>query len=148
MFLKNNSDFKCGLRTKKEILTLAPNDIVFVLESDIISINSKLIKVTEKDYQEFLSAKDEVVVNNEPQPVVQKEENKPEDQNNGEVVENQSQEEKSEEDKEPVKEESLDSLEALLDDLKKQWEAASRPKRKEAIQKEIKEVQEKINKLK
>ena len=176
MFLKNDSNFQCGLRTKKEVLTIRPQEVVHVLDADIININSKLVKVTERDYEEFIKAnkteqvsevsKTEEQANN---PVPDKCANCYEDGKNpdqekcercndpedikkdeqdieAEMTEGQTEDQAVVEGQENI--ETLESLEAKLEALKTKWQEATRPNRKEAIQKQIKEVQEKINKLK
>ena len=152
MFLKNDSNFQCGLRTKKEVLTIRPQEVVHVLDADIININSKLVKVTEAEYEAFLS-KDS---NNEPQDTQKSQapsdgEQSVKEEEQGEVEQKEEGQEESEEQKQEeqnqVDPESLESLEAKLEALKIKWQEASRPNRKEAIHKQIKEVQEKINKL-
>lgn len=180
MFLKNDSNFQCGLRTKKEVLTIRPQEVVHVLDADIININSKLVKVSERDYEEFIKAnkteqvalnlnevsKNEEQVNN---PVPDKcgncyadgknpdqekcercndpEATKKDEQNTeAEMTEDQTEDQAVVEGQENI--ETLESLEAKLEALKTKWQETTRPNRKEAIQKQIKEVQEKINKLK
>ena len=61
MFLKNSSSFQVGLRTKKEIITLKPGDVCQVMDKDIISINSKLEKVSEEEFNKFIKATNKVV---------------------------------------------------------------------------------------
>jgi hypothetical protein len=169
MFLKNDSNFQCGLRTKKEVLTIMPGQIVHVLDADIISLNSKLVKVTEEEYNN--SIKQEQVKHDEPiqvqvelqqnnqqvdeqkEQVEQQVEEQKQDEEQKEQVEEQAEEqvEEQKEDEEQTESQpeqlSVESLEAKLEDLKIQWQQTSRPRRKEAIQKEIKRVQEKLNKL-
>ena len=167
MFLKNDSNFQCGLRTKKEVLTIMPGQIVHVLDADIIALNSKLVKVTEQEYN--TSIKQEQVKHDEPiqvqvelqqnnqQVYEQKEEveeqveEQKQDEEQKEEVEEQKEDEQQKEDEEQTELQpeqlSVEALEAKLEDLKVQWQQTSRPRRKEAIQKEIKQVQEKLNKL-
>lgn len=156
MFLKNDSNFQCGLRTKKEVLTIRPQEVVHVLDADIININSKLVKVSEAEYEAFLS-KDS---NNEPQdtqksqapsdagqPVKEEQQGEVEQKEEGQEEGQEESEEQKQEEQNQVDPESLESLQAKLEALKIKWQEASRPNRKEAIHKQIKEVQEKINKL-
>ena len=167
MFLKNDSNFQCGLRTKKEVLTIAPGEIVPVLDADVITINSKLVRVSEEEYNEFVRNKNNKQVTPPQQQVQQQEQPQQQEQ----VQEQEQQEQVQEDQQEQVQEEkqqeeqneqvvennneseteqqvdTIESLEGKLEDLKTQWQQASRPRRKEAIQKEIKEIQDRLNKL-
>ena len=157
MFLKNDSNFQCGLRTKKEVLTIKPKEVVHVLDVDILTINSKLVKVSEKEYDEYLkSLKTEQIVT---QPIKEdsKESVKEEDQAQVNEIKADSETNKKDEQEEnkeageqqedQTQAETLEALEAKLEELKNKWQQTTRPNKKEAIHKEIKEVQDKINKL-
>lgn len=140
MFLKNDSNFQCGLRTKKEVLTIKPGEVVHVFDADIISLNSKLVQVTEEEAEAIIKPTSNQTPN---KPVVKKQDSEEGEQaKEGEGQDNGQGENKKDEP------ETLESLENKLEELKTKWEQTSRPNKKEAIQKQIKEVQEKIDKLK
>lgn len=160
MFLKNESNFQCGLRTKKEVFTIYPGKAIHVLDADIISINSKLKKITEEEYEAILGNKVKKETS-EQKPEEPKKDNEPvsdnlnennqslNDENDNESSKNNEEENVPQEEvKNETTIEELPNLESRLEMLKKQWEQASRPKRKEILQKQIKEIQEKIAKLK
>ena len=197
MFLKNTSEFQCGLRTKRETLTIYPGKAVHVLDVDVITINSKLVKITEEEYNELMSNKGKCSqeqqsdtantadLNNSNDSVEQQEDSlqtntdeacaaeqtqqtEQEQQGEQEQQDDNSQEQTSDE-QEAAQQEAfeqeqqddtnvssqniqtvneLPQLEAEVERLKKLWEQANRPKRKETLQKQIKAIQEKINKLK
>lgn len=166
MYLKNDSSFQCGLRTKKEVLTLNPGDAIFVLDSELLTINSCLTRITEEEYFNIKRATkkqiNEVVkqevkpteVSPVPtQPDTQVKETELQPKQPEEVVVKQVTEVKpattpvvdgSKEDKT----DSLTELETKLEELKQQWQTAKRASKKASIQKQIKDVQDKIAKLK
>ena len=53
MYLKNDSEFKVIFRTKADILSIRPGDVVHVFDSDILYMNKFLVKITEKEYEEL-----------------------------------------------------------------------------------------------
>ena len=159
MFLKNDSNFKCGLRTKKEVLTLNPGDVVFVLDSDIISINSKLSIVTEQEFNKLAKSTtseelpdsvlnekidvNEPLVNPEPEQITIVNPEPEQINQNSELVENS----KVKIENVNVPKSELEQLEETLESLKQKWEQAEKPGKKAQIQKKIKAVQEEIAKL-
>ena len=171
MYLKNNSEkFQCGLKTKKEVLTINPGEAVHVFDSDIIFVNSVLVQITEAEYNELQNKnnnkKDKVEKTNKDEKkkdiVEQKAQNKQKADTNEkddelttvqketvtgkDEVKEEKTEEKTEE--KPEEKSPLEKLEQELQVLKQKWEETDKPGKKSQIQKRIKEVQNQINNLK
>lgn len=158
MYLKNNSDFQCGLRTKKEVITIKPGEAVHVFDSDIIMLNSKLVQITEKEFEALQKIeekkevkKEEKKEDKEDQPKVSNEgvdkgtsHAKDDIKENPELT-NPEPEEKKDDTKENPE---LIALEAKLNDLMEQWKQAEKASKKATLQGKIKKVQEDIAKLK
>lgn len=171
MFLKNNSNFKIGFKTKKETLSILPNDCIKVFEKDIIKLSAKLIEITEEEYKEWLSSKTEKDVATEEvdednQPVVNEDETQSAETEKTEVKTDETEKdvaideiqptetEKSEvktDETQPteqvVEDEEIATLRNKLEELKNAWEQSSRPNKKASIQKQIVEVKEQLEKL-
>lgn len=188
MFLKNTSEFQCGLRTKRETLTIYPGKAVHVLDVDVITINSKLVKITEEEYNALINERSTSQQQPDAQQAEQLQENSTDastsqsqdvitEEQTEEQAEQQAEEQIEQQTEQPAEEQTeeqieqqaeeqaeestnveqhqdnqtpdtLPRLEAELERLKTLWEQANRPKRKETLQKQIKAIQEKINKLK
>lgn len=170
MYLKNNSEkFQCGLKTKKEVLTINPGEAVHVFDSDIIFVNSVLVQITEAEYNELQNKnnnkKDKVEKTNKDDKkkdiVEQKAQNKEKadtnEKNNTKDDELTTVQKETVTGKDEVKEETeekpeekspLEKLEQELQVLKQKWEETDKPGKKSQIQKRIKEVQNQINNLK
>lgn len=142
MFFKNDSEYRCSFRTKKEVHDLKPGDCVEVMEMDLLGEpNSVLVRITENEYNEWKKSgnvvEDIVVDENVDQTDV---DDKKED--NGD---DKKQDKKQEpDDKKEAKSWEEKSFEQQLEDLKAQWEEAKRPNKKAQIAKQIKDLQEKI----
>lgn len=169
MFLKNNSNFKIGFKTKKETLSVLPNDCIKVFEKDIIKLSAKLIEITEEEYKEWLNSKVEKTKSTDAvdnQPVVNEDETQSTgiektevktDETEKDVTTDETQSaetEKSEvktDETQPteqiVEDEEIATLHNKLEELKNAWEQSSRPNKKAAIQKQIVEVKEQLEKL-
>ena len=164
MFLKNNSKFKIGFKTKKETLSIPSNGCIKVFEKDIIHLSPKLIEITEEEYKEWLNSKTEKDVATDAgdnQPVVNEDETEKTevktDETEKDVVTDETQSaetEKSEaktDETQPteqvVEDEEIATLRNKLEELKNAWEQSSRPNKKASIQKQIVEVKEQLEKL-
>lgn len=142
MFFKNDSEYRCSFRTKKEVHDLKPGDCVEVMEMDLLGEpNSVLVRITENEYNEWKKSgnvvEDIVVDENVDQTDVEdkKEDNEDDKKQDKKQEPDDKKEEKSWEEK---------SFEQQLEDLKAQWEEAKRPNEKAQIAKQIKDLQEKI----
>lgn len=142
MFFKNDSEYRCSFRTKKQVHDLKPGDCVEVMEMDLLGEpNSVLVRITENEYDEW--KKSGTVVED---VVVDENGNELDDQDKKEDKEEhkkQKPDDKKEEDDKKEQEPDM-SLEQQLEDLKAQWEEAKRPNKKAQIAKQIKDLQEKI----
>lgn len=144
MFLKNKSDsLTVVLRTKKGFKKVEPNKIIEVDKKDLLTaLNSNLEEVKEAPQivEPESSKTPETPVEpqqpkQDPETPVEPQKDATTDQPTVDTVPTQT-------------EETVEVLEAKIETLKKNWTNTSRPKKKEAIQKEIKEVQVKLDKLK
>ena len=145
MFLKNNSNFKIGFKTKKETLSILPNDCIKVFEKDIIKLSAKLIEITEEEYKEWLNSKVEKTKSTDAvdnQPVV----NEDETQSTG-IEKTEVKTDETQPTEQVVEDEEIAALHNKLEELKNAWEQSSRPNKKAAIQKQIVEVKEQLEKL-
>ena len=126
MYLKNKSETATViLKTRNGFKTVLPLATIEIEERDLLTgLNSNLVKI----------AKEEIKIEEKKEePVEIKLDELVED-----VLEVKEVEEKSE----------LEQLEEKLEALKRTWETTTRPKKKETLQKEIKEIQTKIEALK
>lgn len=162
MFLKNDSKFQVGLRTKKQLLTFAPGQIEHVLDSDIISINSKLVKVSEEEYNNYIgNSKTLEVPSNaqkhdvftEPVNDIQKDNITSDGQDNDNITNSEQNLEQNEisskdtpnqDQKEIQTNNDNSNLVHKLEKLKIQWQNTNNAKKKETIAKQIKELSKKI----
>lgn len=145
MFLKNNSKFKIGFKTKKETLSILPNDCIKVFEKDIIKLSAKLIEITEEEYKEWLNSKVEKTKSTDAvdnKPVVNEDETQSTGTEKSEVKTDETQPTEQ-----VVEDEEIATLHNKLEELKNAWEQSSRPNKKAAIQKQIVEVKEQLEKL-
>lgn len=144
MYLKNKSETATViLKTRKGFKTVLPLGTIEVEERDLLTgLNSNLVKIAKEEIQ--LEAKKE-----ETKIEDKKEETKLEDKKE-ETIEIKKDElvEEVLEVKEVEDKTELELLEEKLESLKQTWETTSRPKKKETLQKEIKEIQTKIEALK
>lgn len=175
MFLKNNSKFKIGFKTKKETLSILPNDCIKVFEKDIIKLSAKLIEITEEEYKEWLSSKTEEIksteeVDKDNKSAVNEDETQSTETEKAEVKTTETEETEvktTEEEKDittdetekdvttdetqsteqVVEDEEIATLRNKLEELKNAWEQSSRPNKKASIQKQIVEVKEQLEKL-
>lgn len=147
MFLKNDSKFQIGLRTRVNILTIRPNECVHILDKDIIDLNKNLRRISETEYNNWVNKSTQLVNNSvEPEISVASQVNNPEENSNEHDNEKEEITENSNGESADLTE--LEILEKELNQLKTAWEQAKRPNKKAALQNQIKEIQEKINKLK
>ena len=126
MYLKNKSETATViLKTRNGFKTVLPLATIEIEERDLLTrLNSNLVKI----------AKEEIKIEEKKEePVEIKQDELVED-----VLEVKEVEEKTE----------LEQLEEKLEALKRTWETTTRPKKKETLQKEIKEIQTKIEALK
>ena len=140
MFLRNKQEsLNIILRTKLGFKKVAPQEVIEIDEKHLLTgLNSNLEVLKEMP---VVTAEPEV-----PQvPQDTQEQDNKQDGENG-APEQTTEPTKAEEVK--PKDETPEGLEAKLVELKKAWTNTSRPKKKESIQKEIKEVQAKLDKLK
>ena len=169
MFLKNNSKFKIGFKTKKETLSIPSNGCIKVFEKDIIHLSPKLIEITEEEYKEWLSSKTEKDVATEEvdednKSVVSEDETNETEKtevktNETESTEPEKTEVKTTEEEKGITTDEAQSTEQVVEDkeiatlrnkleeLKNAWEQSSRPNKKASIQKQIVEVKEQLEKL-
>ena len=135
MFLRNKSEsLNIILRTKLGFKKVAPQEVIEIDEKQLLTaLNSNLEVLKEMPAE---APKDPEA----PQEEVEGQDNAPQEQ--------PAPVEEVKADNGEAKVETPESLEAKLDELKKAWTNTSRPKKKESIQKEIKEVQAKLDKLK
>lgn len=171
MYLKNKSDiYTVTLKTTNGLIGFKPGEVFEVNPRTILTkINSMLVEVDSLEPVE--EVKNDVPQINEIQPVVkpeqpiqEKTEEVPVAQDKPKKNNKVKKEEKSEE---PVKdtlinetnaksfkvepittEETVDTLQKHIEDLKVTWQKTRRPKQKEVIAKEIEELKAKISKLK
>lgn len=141
MFFKNDSEYRCSFRTKKEVHDLRPGDCVEVMEIDLLGEpNSVLVRITENEYNEWKSNEHE-----DDKKVDIVPDKKDEQEDKAEDTEEENKENADEDKTEDKEDEQEDkSLEEQLEDLKAEWEQAKRPNKKAQIAKQIKELQEKI----
>ena len=144
MFLRNKSDsLTVVLRTKKGFKKVEPNKIIEIDKKDLLTaLNSNLEEVKEAPQiveSESPKALEGTVKpqqpKQDPETPVEPQKDVTIEQPTVCVVPTQT-------------EETVEVLEAKIETLKKNWANTSRPKKKEAIQKEIKEAQAKLGKLK
>ena len=135
MFLRNKSDsLTVVLRTKKGFKKVEPNTIIEVDKKDLLTaLNSNLEEV--KKAPQVDETESSKAPKQDPETLVEPQKDATTEQTTVDVVPTQT-------------EETVEVLEAKIETLKKNWTNTSRPKKKEAIQKEIKEVQAKLDKLK
>lgn len=165
MFLKNNSKFKIGFKTKKETLSILPNDCIKVFEKDIIKLSAKLIEITEEEYKEWLSSKTEEIksteeVDKDNKSAVNEDETQSTETEETEVKTTEEERDITTDETEKdvatdetqsteqvVEDEEIATLRNKLEELKNAWEQSSRPNKKASIQKQIVEVKEQLEKL-
>lgn len=161
MFLKNNSKFKIGFKTKKETLSILPNDCIKVFEKDIIKLSAKLIEITEEEYKEWLSSKTEEIksteeVDKDNKSVVNEDETQSnetekdvatDETQSNETEETEVKTDETQPTEQVVEDEEIATLHNKLEELKNAWEQSSRPNKKASIQKQIVEVKEQLEKL-
>lgn len=165
MFLKNNSNFKIGFKTKKETLSILPNDCIKVFEKDIIKLSAKLIEITEEEYKEWLNSKTEEIksteeVDKDNKSAVNEDETQSTETEKAEVKTTEEEKDITTDETEKdvatdetqsteqvVEDEEIATLRNKLEELKNAWEQSSRPNKKASIQKQIVEVKEQLEKL-
>lgn len=142
MYLKNTqTDKTAGIRTIDGFIILQPLEIIDLDVNKLYGrVPSCVVKSDKESFEKYTKhSKGTLVVKQE----IKKEDNKKEDVKEEEMLDDSQievlvvQETKTEK----------EVLEEKIETLKKTWEITSRPKKKEQIQNEIKELQEKLEKL-
>ena len=141
MFLKNNSVYLCGIRTRQGVKTIKPGDAIYIYEADLLDHNDNLTVIDEAEYEQL---KNKEVTKSAPvkEPKV---EDKVEDKGD-EKVEDKG-EDKGEdkvEDKVEDKGEEKATIEKEIKALKLQWTKSRNAKQKESLQKKIMKLQEQL----
>lgn len=159
MYLKNSLiDKTAGMRTANGIIILKAQEVIKIEKNEVLGkYPSCIVVATEEEYLNFTKQTSKVnkTVDKEEKETVEvveeikeevEEEIKEETNNEGNEVLDDKQ-------KEALNIETVDNktekelLEEKLEQLKQTWLNTNRPKKKEQIQAEIKELQEKLEKL-
>lgn len=162
MYLKNDSTYQVGLKTKKRILFINPGKYEFIPDNEIIDISNRLTEITEEEYNKAIGvkskadkkAKTEVVEEEKElkftevlEPTVSeesiKEEPVKETKRTRKALENT--EETSSKKSGKNKKESKEDIEKRINFLKQDFINASNSKAREVLAKQIKELQKKLD---
>lgn len=162
MFLRNKSkSATVTIRTKRGLISVAPQQTVEIEEKDILTKHSFLepvnekAEVTESPTPSVQKSEEIVPVVKEPEVVAPQVITKEEEP----IIVEDNKEEKEPEVLDELQEKALEvvvvpelteleKLEQELESLKQTWLITTRPKKKEALQKRIKEVESQIANLK